>query len=89
MDCDATLRGAARIVPESAVQVVALTVSATIATMPIAWLNFGRISLVGPLANVFVEPVFVVAFWLSALTAVLARSGSRQAGSRAWLLTIH
>ncbi|MGH2634180.1 MAG: ComEC/Rec2 family competence protein, partial [Tepidiformaceae bacterium] len=57
--------------PESAVQVVALTVSATIATMPIAWLNFGRISLIGPVANVIVEPVFVIAFWLSALTAVL------------------
>ena len=65
------LRRGARIVPDSAVQVVALTVSATVATMPIAWLNFGRISLVGPFANVVVEPVFIVAFWLSALTAVL------------------
>lgn len=60
-----------RLVPDSAVQVVALTTSATLATLPVAWVNFGRVSLVGPLANVVVEPIFVAAFWLSAACAIL------------------
>jgi competence protein ComEC len=60
----------AAFIPGVAVQVVALTLSATLATLPIVWVNFGRMSLVGPAANILVEPLFVVAFWLSALTAV-------------------
>jgi competence protein ComEC len=57
--------------PDFAVQVTALSLSATLATMPIAWVNFGRVSLVGPVANILIEPLFIVAFWLSAATAVL------------------
>ncbi len=60
----------AAFVPGMVVQVVALTLSATLASLPIVWVNFGRMSLVGPAANVLVEPLFVVAFWLSALTAI-------------------
>lgn len=59
-----------RFVPSLVVQVVALSVSATIATLPIVWVNFGRVSLIGPLANIVIEPLFVFAFWLSAVSAV-------------------
>ncbi len=61
---------AERVVPRLVIQVVALSVSATVATLPIVWVNFGRVSLIGPLANIIVEPLFVFAFWLSAVTAV-------------------
>ena len=57
--------------PDFAAQVTALSLSATLATMPIAWVNFGRISLVGPVANILIEPLFIGAFWLSAATAIL------------------
>lgn len=59
-----------RFVPSLVVQVVALSVSATVATLPIVWVNFGRVSLIGPLANIAIEPLFVFAFWLSAIAAV-------------------
>ncbi len=58
-------------VPGLAIDVAALTLSATVATLPITWVNFGQISLIGPLANIVVEPAFVLAFWLSALAAVV------------------
>lgn len=48
----------------------ALSLAATVATLPLVWVTFGRVSLVGPLANLVAEPLFVVAFTLSALTAV-------------------
>ncbi|MBA4179304.1 MAG: DNA internalization-related competence protein ComEC/Rec2 [Anaerolinea sp.] len=57
-------------VPGALVEVAALTVSATVATLPLSWVNFGQVSLAGPLANLVVEPVFVIAFWLSAAAAV-------------------
>ena len=57
------------LIPGLAVDVAALTLSATIATLPITWVNFGQVSLVGPLANIVVEPAFVLAFWLSAAAA--------------------
>ncbi len=59
-----------RFIPSLVVQVVALSVSATIATLPIVWVNFGRVSLIGPLANIVIEPFFVFAFWLSAIASV-------------------
>ena len=58
------------VVPGAAVQVAALSLSATLATLPVIWVSFGQVSLVGPLANVVIEPVFVVAFALSGLAAV-------------------
>lgn len=57
------------LVPRLAIDVAALTLSATIATLPIMWVDFGQVSLIGPLANIIVEPVFVLAFWLSAAAA--------------------
>lgn len=59
--------------PNWVLQAAALTVSSTIATTPVIWVVFGRISLVSPLANVTVEPVFILAFWLSILTAGAGR----------------
>ncbi|MEO6397939.1 MAG: ComEC/Rec2 family competence protein, partial [Tepidiformaceae bacterium] len=59
------------LVPGLASDVAAITLSATLATLPITWLNFGQVSLIGPLANVVVEPAFVVAFWLSAAAAIV------------------
>lgn len=56
--------------PGAVIEVVALTASATVATLPLTWVNFGQVSLIGLLANIVVEPLFVVAFWLSAAAAV-------------------
>ncbi|MBI2765472.1 MAG: ComEC/Rec2 family competence protein [Chloroflexi bacterium] len=64
-------RARAEAIPELALQAVALSLSATVATLPIVWLNFGQVSLIGPLANVIVEPLFGLAFTLSAGTAVV------------------
>lgn len=60
-------------VPGPVLQTISLTLAATLATAPILWVVFGRVSLVSPLANLVVEPVFVLAFWFSVLVAVLAR----------------
>ncbi len=61
--------GLAAFVPDLALAAGALSLAATVATLPLVWVTFGRVSLVGPLANVVAEPLFVVAFTLSALTA--------------------
>lgn len=55
-------------VPGPAVTAAALTIAATIATLPAMWTTFERVSLIGPLANVVVAPLFALAFWLSLLT---------------------
>lgn len=52
-------------------EVTALTLAASVSTAPIMWVTFGEISLVSPVANVIVEPVFVLAFWGSIATSVL------------------
>lgn len=57
--------------PAWACQAAALTLSAALATAPIVWVTFGRLSLISPVANIVVEPVFVLAFWVSVVTAVL------------------
>ncbi|MBI5946646.1 MAG: ComEC/Rec2 family competence protein [Chloroflexi bacterium] len=57
-------------VPHGVVQAGAITLSATLATLPITWVTFGRVSLVGPATNIIVEPVFVLAFWGAIVTAV-------------------
>lgn len=60
-------------VPHWVVQAGALTLASTISTLPVMWSVFGRVSLVSPLANIVVEPLFVLAFWGSIATAVVAR----------------
>ncbi len=57
--------------PGAVLQVAALSTAANIATLPIVFVTFGRVSLIGPLANIVVEPLFVLAFGASALTALL------------------
>lgn len=74
-----TNRGLLAFVPEWACQAAALTLAASAATAPILWVTFGQVSLVSPLANAVVEPVFAVAFWLSIATAG-AGLASAQAG---------
>lgn len=59
--------------PEWTLQAAALTTSATVATTPVTWAVFGRVSLISPIANVIVEPVFLLAFWASVLTSVVGR----------------
>jgi competence protein ComEC len=59
------------LVPRIVVQAAALTLSATLATMPIIWVNFGEISLIGPFANMVAGPVFAVTFVLSLVTAIV------------------
>lgn len=56
-------------IPRVVLDVAAISVSATMATLPITWINFGQFSVIGPLANLVVDPLFVAAFWLSVLTA--------------------
>ena len=57
-------------VPDIAVQTAALSLAATFATLPITWTTFGRVSVVGVVTNIIVEPLFMVAFWLSIAAAV-------------------
>lgn len=52
-------------VPDLALQAASLTLAATVATLPITWTTFGRVSVVGVVTNIVVEPLFMVAFWLS------------------------
>ncbi|WP_322796159.1 DNA internalization-related competence protein ComEC/Rec2 [Tepidiforma sp.] len=52
-------------------EVAAISCAATLATLPIQWAQFDRVSLIGPLANVAVQPAVVLAFWASLLTALL------------------
>ncbi len=56
--------------PRWVCEITALSVAASVATAPIMWFHFGELSLVGPLANVLVQPALLVAFWASLLTAV-------------------
>ncbi|MGE0598060.1 MAG: ComEC/Rec2 family competence protein [Dehalococcoidia bacterium] len=52
-------------------QTIALTLSASLSTAPVMWVTFGQISLISPLANAVVEPVFALAFWASIVTSTL------------------
>jgi len=63
--------GAEGLLPRTAELVIAVSLAATVATLPIVWVNFGEVSVIGPMANVVVEPLFVAAFGLSMLTAAL------------------
>lgn len=75
-----TARGVLAFVPGWACQVAGLTVAASLATAPIMWVTFGEVSLISPLANLLVEPVFPLAFWASIAAALLGLI-SQEAGS--------
>lgn len=57
-------------VPNAVVQIGAMSAAASVATLPVQWVVFERVSLVGVLANVVVEPVFALAMVMSGATAV-------------------
>ncbi|WBL35941.1 ComEC/Rec2 family competence protein [Tepidiforma flava] len=74
--------------PGWATEVTALSLAATAATTPITWAHFGAVSVVGPLANVAVQPVVALAFWASLATSAAGlgwRAGGEFAGIVAWL----
>ncbi|OAI42528.1 hypothetical protein AYO38_11410, partial [bacterium SCGC AG-212-C10] len=58
------------VVPGIVTDLFALTLVATLGTTPISAHVFERVSLIGPLANVLVQPIFVIAFALSGVTAL-------------------
>lgn len=62
--------GAERLVPRWLRLVFAITIAAWIGTMPLLWGTFGELSLVSPVANLVVEPVFAFAFVLSLLVGI-------------------
>lgn len=70
------------------VQAFSYTTAATVATLPIVAATFGRVSIAGLWANVLAEPLFVVAFPLSVLTALVG-SANADAGSFAGLLAYY
>lgn len=55
--------------PQWTCEVAAISFTASVVTAPIMWFHFGELSLVGPFANVLVQPVMLVAFWLTIATA--------------------
>ena len=63
-------RGWGLVVPAWAFEAVAITLSATVATLPLLCVNFGRVSLVSPIANVIVTPAVLVALPLAMATAL-------------------
>ena len=77
---------------------VALTIAAQLTTLPVILVNFERLSLVAPIANVLVVPFVPVAMLFSAAAAVIGLAGSALdppllgaalewfAGGAAWLV---
>lgn len=65
-------------------EVAALSFTASASTTPIMWAHFGELSLVGPLANILVQPVLLAAFWLSLATAAAGLISE----NLAWLLSL-
>lgn len=62
--------GVERLVPQWLRLVFAITIAAWIGTMPLLWGTFGELSLVSPVANLVVEPVFAFAFVLSLVVGI-------------------
>ncbi len=78
-------------VPAGAVLVVwdlaAITLAATLATLPVMLHAFGRVSLVSPLANLVLVPVFPVVMitsGLAAATAAIVPASAPLVGAIAW-----
>ncbi len=62
--------GAAGVVPGVLLDVASLSLAAWVAALPIIWVTFGQVSLIGPLVNIPTVPVFALAFWLSGAAAI-------------------
>src|SRR5438552_15537641 len=65
--------------------VATTTLSATIFTMPIIAINFHRVSLAAPFANVFAVPAFVAVAMTSALAVAAALALPGDAAFLSWL----
>jgi len=59
------------VIPNLLLEVAALSLAAWLAALPIIWVTFGQVSIIGPLVNIPTVPVFAVAFWLSGAAAVV------------------
>jgi competence protein ComEC len=66
-------------------EVIAVSVSAGLATTPITAIAFGMVSPIGPVANLFVAPAFVAVAATSALLAGVAAVFPQGAGAAAWV----
>lgn len=62
-----------------------MTTAATLATMPIIAMNFHRVSLIAPIANLFAMPAFVAVATTSALTAIVSILIPSDGSFMAWL----
>ena len=62
--------GAGGAVPNVLLEVASLSLAAWVAALPIIWVTFGQVSLIGPLVNIPTVPVFAIAFWLSGAAAI-------------------
>ena len=64
---------------------LAVTLSAIAFTLPITALNFGRISLIAPIANLFVVPAFLAVAATSGLAAAIDIAIPGASGIAAWI----
>ncbi|MGH8248286.1 MAG: DNA internalization-related competence protein ComEC/Rec2, partial [Gammaproteobacteria bacterium] len=67
------------------IDVACMTIAATAFTLPITLINFDRVSLSAPVANLFVVPAFVAIAFTSAMAAVIALIVPGAAGLAGWL----
>ena len=67
------------------IDIATMTVAATAFTLPIVAINFQRVSLVAPLANLFAVPAFVAVAATSALAALVAVVLPGDAAFMSWL----
>ncbi|MDZ7729313.1 MAG: ComEC/Rec2 family competence protein [Dehalococcoidia bacterium] len=51
--------GMLALVPRGVTMVIALSIATTLAIVPLLWINFGAVSVVGPIANVIAEVLFL------------------------------
>ncbi len=68
-----------------AVEMLAVTLAAIAFTLPITAVNFHRVSLVAPLANLFAVPAFLAVALTATPTAVIGAVFPAAAGYLAWL----
>jgi competence protein ComEC len=67
------------------IDIATMTIAATAFTLPIIAINFQRVSLVAPLANLFAVPAFATVAATSALAAITAFVLPGDAGFMSWL----
>ena len=58
-------------IPPLIVGAVAVSAACSVATAPVLWLQFGRVPLLGVVANALVEPVIALLLGLGLVTAIV------------------